>query len=94
VNKDPKKRAGQGILTTNYKNGGFGYGEVRLYEHTSEGYGTGEFYIDHISRDNLQAFADWAIVQPPEVYAGIESIHRGIEWYLLTHDRLGHLHQT
>lgn len=65
------------------------YGEVTINRMMSEGYPTGEFVIRGLSREHLQAFADWAITLPPEIYAGVEQTHRNIERYLLDYDETG-----
>jgi hypothetical protein len=75
-----------GILTSNFK--GFGMigsfqREVRLYERVSEGYGTGEFFIDHLTLENLQELADWMITLPAELYVHVEHLHRPLESFLL-----------
>lgn len=66
------------------------YGEVTINYMLSEGYPTGEFVIRGLSRKHLQAFADWAITLPAEIYDGpIGQTHRQIERYLLEYDATG-----
>ena len=55
----------------------------RIYEHMSEGYGTGEFYIDHLSYESLQKIADWMITLPADLYEPLQKVHRHIEWTLI-----------
>lgn len=68
---------GVGIITTNIR-GHFGR-EVRLYQHLSEGYGTGEYYVDHLTKHHLIALRDWMITLPEDLYAPLESVHRSLE---------------
>lgn len=66
------------------------YGGVTINTVRSEGYPTGEFVIRGLSREHLQAFADWAITLPAEMYDGpIGETHRQIERYLMEYDATG-----
>lgn len=66
------------------------FGGVTMNEVMSEGYRTGELVLRGLTREHVQAFADWALTLPPEQYAGIEQCARSAERYLMTTDRIGY----
>jgi hypothetical protein len=66
------------------------FGGVTVNEVISEGYRTGELVMRGLTREHMQAFADWALTLPPEQYTAIEQCARSAERYLLTTDGLGY----
>lgn len=76
---------GRGIATSNFV--GYWGRNPRIYEHMGEGYGTGEYYVDHLTWENLVELANWMITLPEEYYRPIAGLHHLIEWHLRHRDR-------
>lgn len=76
------------LFYTGYE--GLHFEGVTVNEVMSDGYRTGELILRGLSREHLQAFADWALTLPPDQYARVEYAARAAERWLLTHDRLGY----
>lgn len=53
-----------------------------LHEKYYEGYGSGEYTITGLSKENLQQLADWMISLPPELYEHVEEWSRFLERFL------------
>jgi hypothetical protein len=76
------------MFYTGRKNVGF-QKDIVIRQHMSEGYPTGEFYIDGLRREDFQALADKLIALPADQYAEWELLSRTLERYLLTTDSVG-----
>ena len=64
---------------------GWGKGPV-LYQKSSEGYPQNDYSINHLTRADLQNFADWMITLPENLYRPIAPYQRIIEQHLLNNN--------
>lgn len=57
---------------------------VALKQRHSEGYPTGEYLIDGISKETLQELADWMVGLPPDMYRHVEQFSKTLERFLVS----------
>lgn len=61
--------------------------DIVLRQSFSEGYPLDEFFVTGITREDLQALADYLLSAPREIYGPLKTLSQKLERFLLTEAR-------